>query len=63
MGSLNNIVKNNRKSNPMADNYHVGIRTIDDVKTFGEAMKNDESFYWGDFSRSDAEKSMKEKFL
>ena len=48
-----------QKSNPMADNYHVGIRTIDDVKTFEEAMKDDESFYWGDFSRSDAEKALK----
>lgn len=48
-----------QKANPLTDDYHVGIRTMDDVKTFEEAMSDDESFYWGDFSREDAEKALK----
>jgi hypothetical protein len=48
------------KTNKMNDDYHVGIRTVDDIKTFEEAMQDDESFYWGDFEREDAEKALKE---
>ena len=41
-------------SNPMTDDYHTGIRSIDDIKTFEEVVNDDESFVWGDYSRDDA---------
>lgn len=47
------------KSNPMLDDYHTGIRKAEDIKTWEEAMSDNESFEWGDFSREDAEKAMK----
>ena len=47
-----------KKYNPMRDDYHVGIRNVDDIKTFEEAMEDEESFYWGDFDREDAEKAL-----
>lgn len=47
-------------TNPMLDDYHVGIRNIEDIKTFEEVVNNDdESFAWGDFSKEDAEKALK----
>lgn len=48
-----------KKTNPMLDDYHVGIRTVDDIKTFDEVLNDDESFAWGDFSREDAENALK----
>lgn len=47
-----------QKNNLMTDDYHVGIRNINDIKTFKEAMQDDESFYYGDFSREDAQKAL-----
>ena len=47
------------KTNPMRDDYHVGIRSVNDIKRFEEAMDDEESFYYGDFSREDAKKSLK----
>ena len=47
------------QTNPMRDEQHVGIRSVDDIKTWEEAMQDDESFYWGDFEREDAEKALK----
>jgi len=47
-----------QKSNPMRDDYHTGIRTIDDIKTFKDTIDDDESFVWGDFSREDALKAL-----
>lgn len=49
-----------RNSNKMTDDYHVGIRDADDIKTFEEAMKDEESFFYGDFSLKDARKALKE---
>lgn len=46
------------KNNPMTDDYHVGIRSVDDIKTFEETLDDDESFVWGDFSKEDAEKAI-----
>ncbi len=46
-------------TNPMLDDYHVGIRSIEDIKTFEEVINDDESFAWGDFSKEDAEKALK----
>lgn len=48
-----------QKYNPMLDDIHTGIRSVDDIKTFKEAMKDDESFVYGDFSYEDAEKALK----
>lgn len=52
-----------KKYNPMTDDYHVGIRSVDDIKTFKEAMEDDESFYWGDFDREDAEKALEKGYI
>lgn len=46
------------ETNPMNDDYHVGIRNIDDIKTFDEVIDDDESFVWGDFSREDAQEAL-----
>ncbi len=43
----------------MTDDYHVGIRTLEDVKTFGEVLNDEESFEWGDFSREQAKEAFK----
>lgn len=48
------------ENNPMTDDYHVGIRSVDDIKTFEEAMKDDESFFWGDFSLEDAQEALEQ---
>ncbi len=50
------------KYNPMEDSYHVGIRKVEDIKTWEEVLAlNDEKegqFAWGDFSREDAQKAL-----
>lgn len=43
----------------MLDDYHVGIRSPKDIKTFQEVINDEESFGWGDFSKKDAEKALK----
>lgn len=47
------------KSNPMYDDYHTGIRKIDDIKTWEEAIDNPENFTWGDFTREQAQEALK----
>ena len=47
-----------QKANPMTDDYHVGIRKAEDIKTWAEAMEDEESFVWGDFSREDAQRAL-----
>ena len=47
-----------KESNPMTDDYHVGIREKSDIKTFKEAIEDEESFTWGDFTKEDAEKAL-----
>lgn len=53
-----------KETNPMWDDYHTGIRTVDDVRTWEEVLElNDEregQFVWGDFSREDAEQALKD---
>ena len=51
-----NIIK---ETNPMLDDYHTGIRSENDIKTFDEVINDDESFVYGDFSKEDAEKALK----
>ena len=50
-------------TNPMWDEYHVGIRSADDIRTWEEVLKLDDEregqFVWGDFSRADAEQALK----
>jgi hypothetical protein len=48
-----------QSTNPMEDDYHVGIRSPKDIKTFAEVINDDESFAWGDFSKKDAERALK----
>jgi len=47
-----------QKTNPMYDDYHTGIRKPSDIKTWAEAMQDEDSFAWGDFSKKDAEKAL-----
>ena len=52
------------KTNPMWDDYHTGIRTTDDIRTWDEVLELDDErdgqFVWGDFSRADAEQALKD---
>ena len=51
-----------QKNNPLFDDYHTGIRSPKDIKTWSEAMNEayDEGGYgWGDFDEQDAEKVAK----
>jgi|GEM_PF-1695829 len=45
--------------NPMWDEYHVGIRSPRDIKTFAEVINDGESFAWGDFDVDDAQKALR----
>lgn len=47
-----------QETNPMQDDYHVGIRSVDDIKTFAETINDEESFVWGDYSREDAQRDL-----
>lgn len=47
------------KNNKMTDDYHVGIRTINDIKLFSEVINDEESFYYGDFESDDARYALK----
>lgn len=46
-------------SNPMLDDYHTGIRSLKDIKTWNEAIDDADSFVWGDFSREQAQQALK----
>ena len=54
-------------TNPMWDEYHLGIRSADDIRTWEEVLElDDESegqFVWGDFTRQDAEKASQENSI
>lgn len=47
-----------KENNPMLDDYHVGIRSPKDIKSFNEVINDGESFTWGDFSKNDAKKAL-----
>ena len=49
-----------QSTNPMLDDYHVGIRKLEDIKTFDQVVDDSESFVYGDFSKEDAQKAIKE---
>jgi len=46
------------KSNPMTDDYHTGIRTVKDIKTFREAIDDPESFSYPDFNKQKAQQAL-----
>ncbi|GEM_PF-3099288 len=48
------------KANVMFDDYHTGIRTIDDIKTFAEAVEYGEGMdMYPDFTEDDAREALK----
>ena len=51
------------KTNPMRDDYHTGIRSINDIKTPEEAFKtkidDDEDYVYPDFTKEDGKKALK----
>ncbi|NLA80607.1 MAG: hypothetical protein GX853_07690, partial [Chloroflexi bacterium] len=47
-----------QSTNPMRDDYHVGIRKLEDIKTFDQVVDDSESFVYGDFSKEDAQKAI-----
>lgn len=53
-----------QETNPMWDEYHTGIRAVDDILTWEEVLKLDDEregqFVWGDFSRAEAEQALKD---
>jgi hypothetical protein len=52
-----------KKENPMTDEYHTGIRKIEDIKSPEEAFKTkidkDEDYIYPDFTKEDGEKALK----
>lgn len=47
-----------KSANPMTDDYHTGIRSVKDIKSFEETLNDDESFTYGDFTKEDALKAV-----
>ena len=47
-----------QKTNPMYDEFHTGIRSPADIKTFAEVVDDADSFTWGDFTREDAKAAL-----
>ena len=47
-----------QQTNPMYDEFHTGIRSPADIKTFAEVVDDAESFNWGDFTREDAKAAL-----
>ena len=55
----NEIIQN---TNPMLDDYHTGIRSADDIRTWEEVLQLDDDsegqFAWGDYTREEAEEAL-----
>ena len=49
-----------QETNPMWDEYHTGIRSPKEIKTFAEVAEDTDSFTWGDFTREDARKALRD---
>lgn len=47
-----------QQTNPMYDEFHTGIRSPADIKTFAEVVDDADSFTWGDFTREDAKEAL-----
>lgn len=48
-----------KENNPMLDDYHTGIRSPKDIKTWDEVINDEDNFAWGDFTKEDAKKALK----
>lgn len=44
-----------QKTNPMLDDYHTGIRSVEDIRKFEDNFGDDESFVYPDFIEKDAQ--------
>lgn len=49
-----------QETNPMWDEYHTGIRSPKEIKNFAEVAEDPDSFTWGDFTREDAQKALRD---
>lgn len=49
-----------QQTNPMFNDTSVGIRSPKDIHTFAEVLDDGDSFNWGDFSKEDAKKALKD---
>lgn len=47
------------KSNQMHDEYHTGVRNVDDIKTFEEAVSDSDAPFTPDYTKEDAESALK----
>lgn len=47
------------KSNPMHDEYHTGVRSVDDIKTFEEAVSDSDAPFTPDYTKEDSESALK----
>ena len=47
------------KSNPMHDEYHTGVRNVDDIKTFEEVVSDSDAPFTPDYTKEDAESALK----
>ena len=45
-------------NNPMRDDYHTGIRSVSDIRTFAEAVEEYEAGYTPDYTERDAERAL-----
>ena len=55
-----------KKTNPMQDEYHTGIRKKSDIQTFEEAYKNkerDDSLVYPDFTEKDVKEAIKNGYI
>lgn len=48
------------KSNQMHDEYHTGVRNVDDIKTFEEVVSDSDAPFTPDYTKEDAESALKE---
>lgn len=54
------------QNNPMTDEYHVGIRTADDIKTLQEAYDNydpDEELVYPDYTENDVKRALQSGYI
>ena len=47
------------KSNPIHDEYHTGVRNVDDIKTFEEAVSDSDAPFTPDYTKEDTESALK----
>lgn len=62
-GTKENQLKIINETNPAPNDTNTWIRSVDDIKTFSEAIQDDESFAYPDFTREDAEKALQTGYI